>query len=1722
MTTPEDIIRAKGRDAVRVYRLERELGTRLLRSLTRVMDQLGQEYGERFVYELVQNAHDAQTRGAQGVVRVVLSRHGSLGTVYVANTGEPFREANFHALCDVAQSDKSPGAGIGNKGVGFRSVLQVCRAPEIYSASQGTPGFGGYCFRFATDADYCQLSEGDSEFCDLLRRDVSPYLLPVPADEPDELINEFAGMATVIKLPLDNEHARAIARKRIGEISAATAPTLLFLERIGRLVIDMEQEDGSRERTELSRKVEWHAPEHDGVTLERVVLLRTTDGESAALGSYLLVSMTVDPEHLRTAIDESIAAGKLDARFSEWNEPAVVSIAVRLDAEEPTPVMYAFLPMEAASPLPAHLNAPFVPKVARTTLDETVPLNALLLDVAAQASVRAALRLRDDPGQLPSAERDRAIVDLICWRTEYQPRLVAAFEALGKDFAKEPLVARESPLGGWAPLGSVHIWRESLRVLNAQRLAACGVPLVTSALRSKQCERLIAAAAAVGCNLDATKERIARWAELVAQDMAQSTSALQSWVQLYDDLYEQFRYLGRDTLRGKKLLLDDRGTLHTSGAGVLAVFFAPAEGALSDIRIPETLATSVTFLHRGLELRPAVREFLLKAELALRYDTRELISHIAAVAQATNDTRVLADALGTAFALYVAAGAKPAMLEGVKLYVPARDAWVAAHEAHFSAEWVGTRGPLLCRLIAAARGVSRDLDALQARLLRPPSDEPFATDRVPEWVGFLRQLGVRDGLWPQAMSTLGTLQGYELRPAMLGSKLGLSGDELQRWKAANGAEARHPYTGYKASGAFFRLPGQSDQDQFGASAKKLYAELVAYGLGVWGEEHLRVTADIVAGRRKDPLSWLTPAAVFVRESPWMPVGREFLRPRDAWHFRRNARDEHPHFFPLLRAEISDLIDANPTGLERLRTIGELKVFNDPRDASWLLERLPQLLAAGKVSDAHTRKFGQAYRRAWAAVADGARAVAPAAVVVSRGAHLAVTPAVAEGETVYVNDTGDQLAILLLGELQKPVLEVRESKAAKAALMLLREQMGERIRGISAANIIVMLDGTPVAQTQASQPLVSHEYRWLEDLVGLVVDLHARTEQTDRDLQRRLGSVHIRWAKTIAVSIDGDTIDLASANRRVLLLPQTGRSVIAVASEVGSMDWSTLELLAPILCRAIGQTGVEHALLAAIMRLARIMPELPATPADAELALALSCPIEDVRRLRVELRTSVGVVVERLRPLLYYFAPDELATLEPELAGAATKAAIAALLAEVAERLPVAVDELLRFCEASDLADLRDKLGLDFARFNAVLAQLGPPYRPYRHEQEHAEAFAAFKQASRAHILRLLRAHFVPDFEAGTSLAAYIALRGLEGLTADPAWLDVCGRPSDAMMQARVDAWLESVGANDTAEITLEEVDTLRLANRRATAEFARRAASIVSSWSRKNSAPLPPLWSTPNPGAALADAMHESGMFDFCVLTSDQIFNWLQANESWPESMPATTELAVLGLTADDLRDKTEADIAREAQERQRRTIEFQGARYGADQVGALLGAVETSLSGDFLATKKSITDPSAAPRRRPTTSGGGERKPTTPPTDEQRALIGLVGEKAALEWLRRQYPGTDETCWKSTNRDRALGGHEGDDSLGYDFEIFDKGRRLYFEVKATAGEHTVIELGESEVRFAYQQARNERYRILFIPHVLDAPRRTLHVLPNPLSERGRACYEAHGTGIRYHFRLNS
>ena len=100
------------------------------------------------------------------------------------------------------------------------------------------------------------------------------------------------------------------------------------------------------------------------------------------------------------------------------------------------------------------------------------------------------------------------------------------------------------------------------------------------------------------------------------------------------------------------------------------------------------------------------------------------------------------------------------------------------------------------------------------------------------------------------------------------------------------------------------------------------------------------------------------------------------------------------------------------------------------------------------------------------------------------------------------------------------------------------------------------------------------------------------------------------------------------------------------------------------------------------------------------------------------------------------------------------------------------------------------------------------------------------------------------------------------------------------------------------------------------------------------------------------------------------------------------------------------------------------------------------------------------------------------------------------------------------------LGGTEGSDFLGYDFIVKRSSDELFYEVKATSGDTLELELGETEVALASRLARTNRYRILFVRNVLDSSRRTIHMLPNPLSPRGSRLFRSLGRGLRYQFSL--
>ena len=113
---------------------------------------IGGEYGDRVIFELVQNAHDAHGDGDEGSILLkFVVRGADRGDLYVANKGKGFSWKNVNAIRNIGVSSKSVGEGIGNKGLGFRSVETLSDDPRIYSQQDAVPAdeFTGFCFRFA-------------------------------------------------------------------------------------------------------------------------------------------------------------------------------------------------------------------------------------------------------------------------------------------------------------------------------------------------------------------------------------------------------------------------------------------------------------------------------------------------------------------------------------------------------------------------------------------------------------------------------------------------------------------------------------------------------------------------------------------------------------------------------------------------------------------------------------------------------------------------------------------------------------------------------------------------------------------------------------------------------------------------------------------------------------------------------------------------------------------------------------------------------------------------------------------------------------------------------------------------------------------------------------------------------------------------------------------------------------------------------------------------------------------------------------------------------------------------------------------------------------------------------------------------------------------------------------------------------------------------------------
>lgn len=185
--------------------------SRVYEGISSLSLNVSDDYGDRFLIELIQNAHDAHPADhVDGRIELHLEdEEGPHGCLDVANAGNAFTHKNFQALTNIALSSKAVNAGAGTACCRVPERASDVHGQEIYSSSAGPGDFSGYCFGFPDDAELQQLvaEAGAAEHFEAVRTSVPRLFLPVPREPSGVLLDRFGGrgLATVVRLPLSSQ-----------------------------------------------------------------------------------------------------------------------------------------------------------------------------------------------------------------------------------------------------------------------------------------------------------------------------------------------------------------------------------------------------------------------------------------------------------------------------------------------------------------------------------------------------------------------------------------------------------------------------------------------------------------------------------------------------------------------------------------------------------------------------------------------------------------------------------------------------------------------------------------------------------------------------------------------------------------------------------------------------------------------------------------------------------------------------------------------------------------------------------------------------------------------------------------------------------------------------------------------------------------------------------------------------------------------------------------------------------------------------------------------------------------------------------------------------------------------------------------------------------------------------------------------------------------------------
>ena len=1722
---------------------------KVYRSLLNLNEVVGTECGDRVLYELIQNAHDAHRPEDRGriAVRLVIQTD-TQATLYVANGGRGFRMVDVDAIMNIATTAKEIGEDIGNKGLGFRSIEALTDDVRIFSRDGTTPSsrFDGYCFRFATPREIETLLLNRSIDEDTAREvaaTVPRYLVPLPLNtQPDQVVAYARrGYASVIVVPLRTADAVALAQNQVEALADLDIPLLLFLDRIAEFRIDVETSGKPARRRVLTGRHRslGQVPALAGCTMDEVGV-----GEARR---FLVVRRKLDKPLVLDAVERSIAKAPQVNRWRDWKGEPTVSVAVELSTGAVGKGrIYNFLPMgdEAVSPFNGHLDAPFFAEIDRRNADFDLPLNASLMNAAAEACAHAALHIAaNDPAAIPQ----RSVFDLVAWTGRFADRLDAAFDAAGAPFRDAPIIPSIPVQSSrWAALSTITVWPTAdfslMKPLQVARRT--GAKLASTQFDSGRLDRLQAMAKRKYVRLVPSGPLLAQIAERFARSLADANAAPRTWSRFYEDLHRLFGAAGQklDALAGKSVMLDRSGKIRPAGIRGVAFgadIFVRAEStrrkrAKDGVPLPPaTLARRYRFLHERIVLRRDVLNAFVRANLVREYDPVEALAGLgSALGSKANENR-RREALTWAFAVWRTATTDiQGALRNANLHVPTTGGWRPAPETAFSASWSSV-GLTLENFLVEASQASPECRRARDALLADFEDWPSVTAGTKRrWFDFLALLGVGDGLKPVAAAIQDSGDGWSWRSLV---RRGDAREALDRnWCAESSSISfPNPYTPYSRRNAAWRLPGQIEHDQLPAMARDAFQELAFRHLETRNDECLTFDVGRFERSRRDwNLRTLpTPLATFLRSAAWIAAGTHgepgFRRTRDCWA-SRTRRDRPPRFVHRVPDVVASLVEGSKELADLV--FGSAVGLRDWHSIDTADDRLQALaVIASSLATPDRRAFRSEYRRAWNDITE-TNASLP------RGLDLAVSRNgsfdILRGDektppTVIVTNNAQAFEARILAAAGHPLLDVGDASAKKVTERLAATDRFAP-RQLGGVSVRLLVDDEPFVPRTSDPPLTSLDLGWLPEVVLLGHELMAERLERGANpatIERRIRSIRVRKCRTISLVVDDQ--DVPPKHSMACYGFEDDNLPTLILSDRVSLAWPTLSRdLSATISRLI-DTRLRY-LEKLLLRLALGQPpDSLDPPSDDALAAALGCDMPTLQEHRAALRTDLGHLLHLLMPVLVYFGDVALArSLATDVEHGHPDIDLSQWLED---RLPTrqpSPEKLIGACaRASDRAELRRELGLEYEPFNRALIALGEA--PLSNEAELRSVYDAYVQRLAPSVHERLRRTHVADYRQGRDLGTYNERKTLEFLEFDAAWVLTRETLDNQTVESHVSTLLDRVLGEDL-DVDLPSWRGLVERNRRTVRSFATATIPIVRAWCRHNDVAVHEPWRGADPQSVVR-RLEDAGLLDFETLDGTLIPGLCRRAGCWPPNMAQTVDLAQLGLDSATL----EEEEKRRETERQQHVID----RRSIDFAGTKLDTGDPSFAEEFRQlAEKSIADDhrwyerSGRPRLTrfdqlhsgPTRPGGGPGGRRKQPTEDQRQAMGLASEWLVFQFLRRRYDDAfDETCWISTNRTRFFAGSEGDDAAGYDFCVNTPRAEWLYEVKSALDHGGEFELTPNEMRVAASVPPygRRRYRILYVPFVFKPTEWTVLELPSPMDQRTRNQFSQVGRGsVRFRF----